>query len=259
MLHLAKILSVEIQPLKIVFLLFFPLPCNNCVLSFPVDRVAVIWFQGGDGLFNEILNGLLSSRHKAPYPPAPIEFGYTGSLDQDQQHRINSFNDRASNENDAHEPLISTSESNGGGISNISMSQKISCCLNLSLGSSLYMHDCKALTHFNFYLHFMTEHQLEQCNAGQFIQCLLKSNITYDWLLPAQLQFFSGSCSFLPAYHNFLIHNIIALANADQDPVLSFPNDWFRLGLIPSGSTDAIVIRWTLALFRLILTTIWAG
>ncbi|KAH7659367.1 ceramide kinase protein [Dioscorea alata] len=114
---------------------------------------------GGDGLFNEILNGLLSSRHKAPYPPAPVDFGYTGSLDQDQQHRINSFDDRASNENDAHEPLISTSESNGGGISNI-------------------------------------KHQLEQCNA-------------------------------------------------DQDPVLSFPNDWFRLGLIPSGSTDAIVISTT--------------
>ncbi|KAI3921590.1 hypothetical protein MKW92_027050 [Papaver armeniacum] len=28
---------------------------------------------GGDGFFNEILNGLLSSRHKAPYPPSPAE------------------------------------------------------------------------------------------------------------------------------------------------------------------------------------------
>lgn len=28
---------------------------------------------GGDGFFNEILNGLLLSRHKAPYPPAPSD------------------------------------------------------------------------------------------------------------------------------------------------------------------------------------------
>ncbi|XP_074322117.1 ceramide kinase isoform X2 [Apium graveolens] len=30
---------------------------------------------GGDGFFNEILNGLLLSRHKAPYPPSPNDFG----------------------------------------------------------------------------------------------------------------------------------------------------------------------------------------
>lgn len=29
---------------------------------------------GGDGFFNEILNGFLSSWHKAPYPPAPTDF-----------------------------------------------------------------------------------------------------------------------------------------------------------------------------------------
>ncbi|XVE56428.1 hypothetical protein DITRI_Ditri04bG0008200 [Diplodiscus trichospermus] len=29
---------------------------------------------GGDGFFNEILNGFLSSRHKAPFPPAPSDF-----------------------------------------------------------------------------------------------------------------------------------------------------------------------------------------
>ncbi|KAG2692213.1 hypothetical protein I3760_08G041900 [Carya illinoinensis] len=28
---------------------------------------------GGDGFFNEILNGFLSSRHKAPYPPSPTD------------------------------------------------------------------------------------------------------------------------------------------------------------------------------------------
>ena len=28
-------------------------------------------FQGGDGLFNEVLNGLLLRRHRAKYPPKP--------------------------------------------------------------------------------------------------------------------------------------------------------------------------------------------
>lgn len=30
-------------------------------------------FQGGDGFFNEILNALLLSKHKAPYPPSPTD------------------------------------------------------------------------------------------------------------------------------------------------------------------------------------------
>lgn len=33
--------------------------------------------QGGDGLFNEILNGILLSRHKAPYPPVPPDHDQT--------------------------------------------------------------------------------------------------------------------------------------------------------------------------------------
>ncbi|KAJ0961910.1 hypothetical protein J5N97_029738 [Dioscorea zingiberensis] len=73
---------------------------------------------GGDGLFNEILNGLLSSRHKAPYPPAPADSSYAGNIDRDQQHRNHSFNGRPSHENDDHEPLLSTQEANGVDISN---------------------------------------------------------------------------------------------------------------------------------------------
>ena len=32
-------------------------------------------FQGGDGLFNEVLNGLLLCRHRAKYPPKPQSTG----------------------------------------------------------------------------------------------------------------------------------------------------------------------------------------
>lgn len=33
--------------------------------------------------------------------------------------------------------------------------------------------------------------------------------------------------------------------NSNQNPLICFPNDWFRLGIIPAGSTDAIVISTT--------------
>ncbi|PQQ00104.1 ceramide kinase [Prunus yedoensis var. nudiflora] len=39
---------------------------------------------GGDGFFNEILNGFLLSRHKAPYPPTPSVIG-TSSQNNEQQ------------------------------------------------------------------------------------------------------------------------------------------------------------------------------
>ncbi|KAL6633851.1 hypothetical protein ACP70R_026522 [Stipagrostis hirtigluma subsp. patula] len=117
---------------------------------------------GGDGLFNEILNGLLSSRFRASYPPTPEGFGYSGSIEKCKGHTSNGLNDSMrsqdanimtpgnSNKCDDHEPLLSTSEPTGSEI-----------------------------------------------------------------------------------------------PTSDQDHVISFPNDWFRLGIIPSGSTDAIVLSTT--------------
>jgi len=35
----------------------------------------------------------------------------------------------------------------------------------------------------------------------------------------------------------------LEIPSLKQDHLVSFPNDWFRLGIIPSGSTDAIVLR----------------
>ncbi|KAG1362145.1 ceramide kinase [Cocos nucifera] len=119
---------------------------------------------GGDGLFNEVLNGLLSSRHKVPYPPAPTEFNYSVNDEKNQMFGNNSKNNgracnndenglspETSSTSDDREPLLSTSESTN--------------------------------------------------------KC--------------------GPC------------------NTDQNPAISFPNDWFRLGIIPAGSTDAIVISTT--------------
>jgi len=37
----------------------------------------------------------------------------------------------------------------------------------------------------------------------------------------------------------------LEIPSLKQDHLVSFPNDWFRLGIIPSGSTDAIVLSTT--------------
>ncbi|KAF0889102.1 hypothetical protein E2562_021152 [Oryza meyeriana var. granulata] len=127
---------------------------------------------GGDGLFNEILNGLLSTRHTNYYPPTPEGFRYFGSNMKVQEHRNNGLGNSMptgddvnvifpgnSNTPDDYEPLLSTAQST---------------ILDISSSNS----------------------SDEPCNG-------------------------------------------------DQVPLVSFPNNWFRLGIIPSGSTDAIVLSTT--------------
>lgn len=110
---------------------------------------------GGDGFFNEILNGFLSLRHKVPYPPTPSDFAcpvhISGSpLVPEPEETV-----AASHQSEDH-PLLVDSSENG------------SRFLNLKASDDLY--------------------------------------------------------------------------HADQDPDFPLGNEWFRFGLIPAGSTDAIVI-----------------
>lgn len=81
----------------------------------------MILFQGGDGFFNEILNGFLKSRHKAPFPPAPSDFihsaGSNGSLVVNDLNEIVS----ESSHNEDHYPLLPRPRHNGLGLSNCGM------------------------------------------------------------------------------------------------------------------------------------------
>ncbi|XP_020693836.1 ceramide kinase isoform X2 [Dendrobium catenatum] len=110
---------------------------------------------GGDGLFNEVLNGLLSSRHKAPYPPAPTRLNTTDVKDPLQLHVYED---------------------------------------SKNVRNSLTSH------------------------SDIFVETALKGED------PTSEQ--ESFCS-------------------DQSTAVSFPNDWLRLGIIPAGSTDAIVISTT--------------
>ncbi|KAL2920451.1 Ceramide kinase [Bienertia sinuspersici] len=113
---------------------------------------------GGDGLFNEILNGLLTSRFKTKYPPVPPDF-------------------MASPEEDASPSVSERSEIDAG----------------------------------TFYP-----------NEDQFP--LLPTSRHNEYGFPS-FRTEDGACS-----------------TAVEDGEFSFPHKWFRFGLIPAGSTDAIVI-----------------
>ncbi|CAO2839099.1 unnamed protein product [Amaranthus hypochondriacus] len=113
---------------------------------------------GGDGLFNEILNGLLTSRFKTKYPPVPPDFMASSGEDTSSSvPDINELDAGSLPKNEDQSPLLLTSRDNESGI--------------------------------------------------------------------PSLRIKGGECS-----------------TADEDVEFSFPHEWFRFGLIPAGSTDAIVI-----------------
>ncbi|KAM7504608.1 hypothetical protein LguiB_003512 [Lonicera macranthoides] len=80
------------------------------------DGVVVV---GGDGFFNEILNGILLSRHKAPYPPAPPDFVH--STDNDGNIMVQDSNGTVVESTDNKEdesPLLSNSKLNLSPVTN---------------------------------------------------------------------------------------------------------------------------------------------
>ncbi|XP_076897309.1 ceramide kinase-like isoform X1 [Bidens hawaiensis] len=104
---------------------------------------------GGDGFFNEILNGILLPRHKAPYPPSPSDDDPTVETESDVL---------------VHDPTVTV---------------------------------------------------VDPTVSNDDTSPLLKSS-SLNESQPVKI--------------------------TDQDSEMSFPNERFRFGLIPSGSTDAIVI-----------------
>ncbi|KAG6514305.1 hypothetical protein ZIOFF_024655 [Zingiber officinale] len=125
---------------------------------------------GGDGLFNEVLNGLLSSRHDAPYPPSSEELNNACKKDQNVQ------------------------------------------CMNNGIMCSRPL-----------------------CNgATNMLSTPSSGSDDHEPLLSAVGSITSNGGS----------HDRGLPADADTVKV-SFPNDWFRLGLIPAGSTDSIVVSTT--------------
>ncbi|XP_065871698.1 ceramide kinase isoform X2 [Euphorbia lathyris] len=82
---------------------------------------------GGDGFFNEILNGFLLSRHKAPHPPSPSDFiHYDGSKRNSVDHDPNAKVRETAKQNEEHSPLISNSLCNGSGLGN-SRNEDVPC------------------------------------------------------------------------------------------------------------------------------------
>ncbi|XVF08508.1 hypothetical protein REPUB_Repub07fG0009200 [Reevesia pubescens] len=74
---------------------------------------------GGDGFFNEILNGFLSSWHKAPFPPAPSDF--LDALGNDGNSLVHIPNAACSetHHNKESDPLLSSSAHRESGFSHL--------------------------------------------------------------------------------------------------------------------------------------------
>eukprot|EP00257_Ricinus_communis_P019584 XP_015578615.1 ceramide kinase [Ricinus communis] len=81
------------------------------------DGVVVV---GGDGFFNEILNGFLLSRHKAPHPPSPSDFIHSDERKVNALvHDPNEPVLEAANKIEDDAPLISSSICNGLGLRDV--------------------------------------------------------------------------------------------------------------------------------------------
>ncbi|XWS60125.1 hypothetical protein CRYUN_Cryun07bG0007500 [Craigia yunnanensis] len=74
---------------------------------------------GGDGFFNEILNGFLSSRHKAPFPPTPSDF--LDALGNDGNSLVHNPNGAGSktHHNKESDPLLPSLAQNESGFSHL--------------------------------------------------------------------------------------------------------------------------------------------
>ena len=83
------------------------------------------WLQGGDGLFNEILNGLLTSRFKTKYPPVPPDFMASSGEDTSSSvPDISELDAGTLPKNEDQSPLLLTSRDYESGIPSISMYQR---------------------------------------------------------------------------------------------------------------------------------------
>ncbi|XP_057988633.1 ceramide kinase-like [Hevea brasiliensis] len=72
---------------------------------------------GGDGFFNEILNGFLLPRYRAPHPPSPSDFIHSdGSKGSALVPKSNETVPETAHKNEDNSPLISSSICNGSGL-----------------------------------------------------------------------------------------------------------------------------------------------
>ncbi|XP_008234502.1 PREDICTED: ceramide kinase [Prunus mume] len=78
---------------------------------------------GGDGFFNEILNGFLLSRHKAPYPPTPSGFLQSATCDDNFCFRDPNATviGTSSENNEQQSPFLPSTSYDSSGVPNISI------------------------------------------------------------------------------------------------------------------------------------------
>lgn len=83
---------------------------------------------GGDGFFNEILNGFLLSRHKAPYPPTPSGFLQSATCDDNFCFRDPNATviGTSSENNEQQSPFLPSTSYDSSGVPNINQDSEFS-------------------------------------------------------------------------------------------------------------------------------------
>lgn len=185
---------------------------------------------GGDGFFNEALNGLLSWRHKAPYPPSPVDvehyiqedagqpiFPHTDDVQNTElgARAVQDAEDRAELDSlplcydrDSH-PLLQNSVASRIEASHLSLHERLQSGYDL-----------------------ISEERSEDKNSE--VNLIIESSRTS---LRAQNEVPNLSSG----YDNIQGSS----TSGEATTMLSFPNPSFRIGIIPAGSTDTIVVSTT--------------
>lgn len=106
-----------IRIVKWSYNLILPLLVTVIIFYFCFCSLTCYILQGGDGFFNEVLNGLLSTRYKASYPPVPADF--LQSLGENKNIFLSSTDEPATDTSDQNEdqfPLIPDSDIGCSGV-----------------------------------------------------------------------------------------------------------------------------------------------
>ncbi|XP_057861117.1 ceramide kinase isoform X1 [Cryptomeria japonica] len=176
---------------------------------------------GGDGFFNEVLNGLLMGRHKAPYPPTPSEVQY---YIQEDASTIHGHSKDLKLKEHAVQPVQSVEEQSE--LDSLPPSHPL---LQESVASRMETShsSCSLASEYNAFPDTIAEGEDFVDQASESSATNLRTQYRMIRLGAAQDRV-QGSC-----------------VKEEATTLFPLPNPSFRIGIIPAGSTDAIVISTT--------------
>ncbi|KAG6390858.1 hypothetical protein SASPL_148603 [Salvia splendens] len=206
---------------------------------------------GGDGFFNEILNGVLLLRHKAPYPPTPSDITPPAESECNvTNHNVNRTRSEHCDHNEDGSPLLRVIRIGGWEIGKWFGQEWVSKLVPQKMADRWLTWSAMQANRWR--------KRGKQANSkgrsGNRIKALSTKLDDFIWefraSLAAHLRTFptpsNNTAAILPTLLYLYLRcssvNSSLFIYAGKDSESLFPKEMFRFGLIPAGSTDAIVI-----------------